>query len=112
MKASLPYSRRLVLGLVLSIMASLIAGGRPLRAQPTHPGSEATKRPVNPAFVQNGPGELEIAVSEDGQNVVIAANGGYSFSSTPVRSSPLGGQLAVLAASVSTKGATVILRSL
>jgi hypothetical protein len=40
MKASLPYSRRLVLGLVLSIMASLIAGGRPLRAQPGPSGQD------------------------------------------------------------------------
>ncbi|MBI4518128.1 MAG: hypothetical protein HY699_20185 [Deltaproteobacteria bacterium] len=40
-------------------------------------GTPPVGLPVN---VQNGIGELEIAVSNNGQNVVIAANPGYSFS--------------------------------
>ena len=37
-------------------------------------------RPGVPVSVQAGVGELEIAVSNDGQDIVIGANSGYSFS--------------------------------
>jgi hypothetical protein len=55
----------------------------PRGAAPSPPPAEAP-RPEAPkegmALVQGGVGELEVAVSDDGQHVVVAANSGFSFS--------------------------------
>src|SRR3954451_2786850 len=95
MKASLPYFRRLIVCLLLSLISSLATGSRPLRAQPppgVPPG--VTLKPVNPILVQNGPGELEIAASDDGQHVIIAANSGYSFSNDGGQTFTFGSRIA------------------
>jgi hypothetical protein len=48
-------------------------------------------RPGAAASVQSGFGELEVAVSDDGQHVVVAANSGFSFSDDGGRSFTRGG---------------------